>query len=157
MGFWLAHSTQPVYLAQLLELEYWQFGVALACYNVVFSIGLLVWGRVRDRIGSRPVVAIGYLLSGAGYAVMVGIPRFEAVIAGQILVGVGMSGNNLSRLLAVLEYAPGEKIDRYMGLFMTFYGVRALLGGLIGATLMEITGAVAIIWSPPPTCSRSES
>ena len=94
---------------------------------------------------------------------MVGIPRFEAVVAGKILMGAGMSGNNLSRLLAVLEYAPGKRIDRYMGLFMTFYGVRALLGGLIGATFMEvsptgsrfglavaagivITGAVAILW-----------
>jgi hypothetical protein len=38
----------------------------------------------------------------------------------------------------VLEFAPADRVDRYMGLYMTVFGVRVLLGGLISGTLMEL-------------------
>ena len=41
--------------------------------------------------------------------------------------------------MVVLEFAPEDRVDRYMGLYMFFYGVRALLGGLLAGTLMELT------------------
>ena len=64
---------------------------------------------------------------------------FESAILGQTLIGLGQAGIDISRLLVVLDFASAGGVDRYMGLFMTLYGVRVLLGGILGAGIMQLS------------------
>jgi MFS family permease len=86
-----------------------------------------------------PSLVVSWIGVACGLAVIAVSPGYPWLLFGEVLVGVGMAGNELARLLAVLEFAPGERVDRYMGLFMTLFGVRALLGSVMGAFLMELS------------------
>ena len=139
IGYWLAHSAKPVYFATVLGFSYFQNGLAVGVVSVTYCLGLLFWGRLVDRFGPIRSLAVTWILVGAGIALVGLAGRFAWVLAGEVLFGIGMAGNELARLLAVLHFAPGEQVDSYMGLFMTLYGVRALSGGLIGVALMEMS------------------
>ena len=41
----------------------------------------------------------------------------------------------------VLEFAPRHSVDRYMGVYMSVFGLRAIIGGVLSATLMELTAS----------------
>jgi len=94
------------------------------------------------RIISFLVVPLGKRFSAK---TLVGIPKifasllFLTVMANTGPIGSGQSGIDISRLLVVLDFAPAGGVDRYMGLFMTLYGVRVLLGGILGAGIMQMS------------------
>jgi len=138
VGFWLAYTARPVYFSDLLGFEYWQNGVATAAYNAALCLGFLVWGRLLDRFRSLRTMMISWVLVASGILIMVGGMSFEWAIVGQCLSGFGMAANSLAWYPVVLEFAPEGKVDRYMGLYMTAFGLRVLLGGSVGGTLMQL-------------------
>jgi len=137
-GFWLSHAAKPVYFTQVLGFDYWDNGIAIAVYNGVHCLGFLVWGRLLDRFRSIATMTVSWALLGAGALVMAQGLSFEWVLVGQCLSGIGMAGNNLAWYPVVLEFAPEDTIDRYMGFYMTVFGLRVLAGGLISGGLMQL-------------------
>ena len=139
VGFWIAYAAIPVYFADILELSYHQNGTALATFQILFCAGFLLWGSLSDRLGSQAVMALSWSVVGLSLVCMFFGQGFSAAVLGQALFGLGLAGNDITWYMVVLEFAPEDRVDRYMGLYMFFYGVRALLGGLLAGTLMELT------------------
>ena len=50
-----------------------------------------------------------------------------------------LAGNDMTWYPVVLEFAPDHAVDRYMGVYMSVFGFRALLGGVASATMMELS------------------
>lgn len=138
VGFWLTNSAKPVYFKDILGFGYGDNGTAVAAFYATYCLGFLVWGGLLDRFKSLRVMIASWILFGVGTLVMACRPSFGAAIVGQCLAGLGLAGNSLAWYPVVLEFAPADRVDRYMGFYMTVYGARVLLGGLIGATLMEL-------------------
>ncbi len=139
VGYYIAHSAKPVFFARILFFSYWDNGVALAAFNITFCLGLVFWGTVLDRFGALRTMILSWAIMATGFGVMAVGQNYESAILGQALIGLGQSGIDISRLLVVLDFAPAKGVDRYMGLFMTLYGVRALLGGVLGAGIMQLS------------------
>ena len=78
-----------------------------------------------------------WTLLGVGTLVMVCAPSYEWALVGQCLSGFGMAGNSLAWYPVVLEFAPVDKVDRYMGVYMTAFGVRVFVAVLISGALMQ--------------------
>jgi MFS family permease len=137
LGFWLVYASLPVYFASVLRFDYWQNGVTLAAFNAAYCLGFLVWGRVLDRARSVSTMVGSWSLVGVGTLVTAVLPSWPAAIVGQAISGFALAGNDIAWYPAVLEFAPEHRVDRYMSLYMTAVGVRALLGGAVGGALME--------------------
>jgi len=138
VGYWLANCAKPVYFRDILGFGYEENGIAVAAFYGTYCPGFLIWGRLLDRFKSLRIMIASWILFGAGILVMICWPGFEGAIIGQCLAGLGLAGNGLAWYPVVLEFAPVDRVDRYMGLYMTVFGVRVLLGGLISGTLMEL-------------------
>ena len=138
-GYWLVYSAKPVYFEAVLAFDYWQNGLALAFFNGAFCLGFLLSGRLLDRVKSRLIMVMSWILAGLGSAVMLMARKLTVVLLGQVLFGLGMSGNDIAWFTVVLEYAPSKSVDRYMGFYMTVFGARVLSSGLISGALMEVT------------------
>ncbi len=139
IGFWFSYSALPVFFEGGLGFGYLENGIAVAAFNASYCLGFLVGGRFLDRFRSLLTIMLGWSLVGVG-TLMIALGRgFGWVIAGQALAGLGLTGNDIAWYPVVLEFAPSRRIDRYMGFYMTVFGIRALAGGLISGALMELS------------------
>lgn len=137
LGFWLVYASLPVYFASVLSFDYWQNGVTLAGYNAAYCLGFLVWGRVLDRARSVRTMVASWSLVGVATLMTAAVPSWTAALVGQALSGFALAGNDIAWYPVVLEFAPEHRVDRYMSLYMTAVGVRALIGGVLGSVLMN--------------------
>jgi len=138
IGFWLASAARPVYFEKMLGFGYWENGLAIAAANGTYCFAFLAWGRLLDRMRSLLTMVASWALIGAGLVLMTWGRSFEWVIAGQGLFGIGLAGNDIAWFPVVLEFAPEGRVDRYMGFYMTIFGLRVLVGGVVSGTLMQL-------------------
>lgn len=139
IGFWVAYAATPVYLADILRLSYRENGLTIAAYHVAFCAGFAVWGRAVDRHGAQAVMAASWTVIALGLGCMFIWKNFPAAVLGQSLLGVGLGGNDIAWFVVVLEFAPDDRVDRYMGLYLVFFGARAIIGGLFAGALMTLS------------------
>jgi hypothetical protein len=66
-------------------------GFAFASFSIAMTLGRLLGDRVVAKIGSRPVVAMGGLLSAGGIVLATLVPIRALALLGYALVGVGCS------------------------------------------------------------------
>jgi MFS family permease len=115
--------------ADLLTADKRWIGVPVTLNIIASALTAPVAGRLMDRIGRRPVVAIGLglLLVGtilAGISIASGL--LSGFLAAIVLMGIGIACTNLSRSAAADMYPPSR---RAQGL-----GV-VVMGGAVGAVL----------------------
>ncbi len=93
-AFWitLVGTTVPTPLYPLYEME---FGFSSLTVTVVYAlyalgvvVGLLVFGRLSDQIGRRPVILIALLLSVVADAVFLTAVDLAMIIVGRIIAGL---------------------------------------------------------------------
>ena len=138
-GYWLIPASLPVYLHDVLGLGYLENGVAAACFSAMYCLGFLVWGRVLDRVRSVRTMIICWAAVAVGTLVTVLGPSYGLLLAGRLICGFALAGNDMAWYPVVLEFAPRHAVDRYMGVYMTVFGLRAIFGGLLSGAMMEMS------------------
>src|SRR5580704_15129338 len=118
-------------LQQSIGLTEINYGYIVDAFQVAYAIGLLVAGRVVDRIGTR----IGYIiimgiwsLSAMGHALA--NTAFEFGIA-RFFLGIGESGNFPAAIKTVAEWFPQSERSLATGIFNSGANVGAVLAPLI--------------------------
>src|SRR3984957_663209 len=136
----------------LNEISYGQVVVA---FQFAYAIGLLVAGRIVDKIGTR----IGYILimgvwslSAMGHALA--STAFEFGIA-RFCLGIGESGNFPAAIKTVAEWFPQSERSLATGIFNSGTNVGAILAPLIVPWItirygwraaFLATGVFSVIW-----------
>lgn len=93
------------------------FSLAIALQNLIWGFSSPFFGGLADRYGPRKVTMAGGVLYTAGMLAMALAATGEAIIFGQILIGIGLGGAGMSVVLgAVASAAPPEKRSMALGL-----------------------------------------
>ena len=118
-------------LAHTIGLTEISYGYIVDAFQIAYAIGLLVAGRVVDKIGTR----IGYVLimgiwslSAMGHALA--STAFEFGIA-RFFLGIGESGNFPAAIKTVAEWFPQSERSLATGIFNSGANVGAVLAPLI--------------------------
>ena len=121
---------KPTLLASGMMNEI-SYGQVVVAFQVAYALGLLIAGRVVDKIGTR----IGYILimgvwslSAMGHALA--NTAFEFGIA-RFCLGLGESGNFPAALKTVAEWFPQRERSLATGIFNSGTNVGAILAPLI--------------------------
>src|ERR1700744_4493821 len=69
IGFGVCIPVLPLYAEKLHATEFTN-GLLIGVFSLMVMIASPLWGRLSDRIGSRPVLIISTLGSAAGYFIM---------------------------------------------------------------------------------------
>jgi sugar phosphate permease len=74
-------------LRQVFGLSLGQVGLALAALSVGVTVTTVPWGMLTDRIGERPVLAVGLLATAVALAGIAFTHGFAALLAGLLVTG----------------------------------------------------------------------
>ncbi len=118
-------------LAQNIGLTEIAYGYIVDAFQIAYAVGLLVAGRVVDKIGTR----IGYILimgiwSVSAMAHALASTAFEFGVA-RFFLGFGESGNFPAAIKTVAEWFPQNERSLATGIFNSGANVGAVLAPLI--------------------------
>jgi MFS family permease len=105
-------------------------GLMTAVYFLTFAIMQLPLGILLDRFGPRRVQSAMLIVTAAGAMMFASGDRFEVLIVGRALIGLGAAGALIGGLKAIVLCFPKERVPLFNGYFI-------MLGtlGAVAATL----------------------
>jgi MFS family permease len=130
------HSTLPLYINQqgYTPATYGALISINGVMIVLFELGITVWAQ---RFAPRPLIALGYALSGIGLAltgIAHGIPALAATVVvwtlGEMIFAPATSA-------FVANIAPEEYRGRYNGVWVTTWSVGMVFGPTLGTWLFQ--------------------
>lgn len=107
-----------------------QYGYIVTAFQAAYALGLLLVGRIIDRVGTRLGYAISiavWSLSAMGHALANSVGGF---VAARFMLGLGESGNFPAAIKAVAEWFPKRERALATGLFNAGSNVGAVLAPL---------------------------
>ncbi|WP_328415771.1 MFS transporter [Micromonospora sp. NBC_00389] len=137
-AFWitLVGTTVPTPLYPLYEME---FGFSSLTVTVIYAVyalgvvvGLLVFGRLSDQIGRRPVILTALVLSVAADAVFLAAVDLAMLVVGRVLAGLSAALVIGAATAALAELIKDPRHPRRAATVAIF----ANLGGLATGTLL---------------------
>jgi SP family galactose:H+ symporter-like MFS transporter len=95
------------------------------------AFGAAFAGRLADRFGRRPILFVTSLIFMAGAAVSALAPDLTMLLAGRLLVGIGIGGASMLTPLYLAEIAPAKERGALVS-----YNQLALTLGILGSYLI---------------------
>jgi DHA1 family multidrug resistance protein-like MFS transporter len=115
-------------------------GLALGAYALPILLVSLPLGRLSDRIGRRPLLLAGLLLTVAGSIVIAVAPSLPPLVLGRAVQGVGSAASWIAALALVSELAPPERKGESIGYALAANSVGAIAGPALGGILGDAAG-----------------
>jgi AAHS family benzoate transporter-like MFS transporter len=147
MGLLLLYGLST-WLPQLMRKAGYPLGSSLALLmtlNLAAALGSLSGGAVADRVGSKRVVSVLYLLAAAS---LCALPFSHGVVLTYVLVaiaGVGTIGNTMLLGAYITQYYPPHNRATGIGWALGIGRFGAIAGPLIGGVLVQWD--VALEWN----------
>jgi MFS family permease len=139
------HSTFPVHIA-LLGFSSATYGWLLSINGVMivlFELALTAW---TQRMPPRPLIALGYALTGIGVALVGVASRVPALAATVVVWTIGEMIYAPVTATFVTNLAPERYRGRYMGLWHSTWSAGMLLGPMLGSMIYQRNPA-ALWWT----------
>jgi MFS family permease len=136
-----------VAIVDLTGRERWA-GILLAIFNVSAAVSALLVGRMMDRFGRRPGLALGYsLYAAAGLVGMLAVWWGSSwlLLATAIPFGAGLGAGQLGRV-AVADMYPSHLRGRMVGIVIAAGTLGAIFGAPVVAGIEAATGSTVAPW-----------
>jgi MFS family permease len=136
----------------LLPFYATKYGASAATVGVIvsaFSLAQLLmapaWGRVSDRHGRRPVIAVGLVVTALGYATFALAGSVAALLVARLVQGMGGGTIGVVQAYVADVSAPAER-TKSLGWLSAVTSLGAVLGPAIGSVLVRAGGQPLAGW-----------
>jgi MFS family permease len=129
----------PLYAASL-DYGYIVVGVVAAAVGFLPIFFALPVGSLTDRVGVRPMVAIGAATNAIGFLLLVSFPDLVTVLVTQMLAGFSNLLITLSTQTYIGTLGKGRAAERNFGTFTMFASIGQIGGPLIGGLIIGHLG-----------------
>lgn len=146
LGMYAFQSFLSFFPTFLVEYRGLTETTASSVFSLVFvlsAVGLPVAGRVSDRVGRDVTLAVVFLASAAGWAVLVGVPG-RVGLAGAIFLGAGLSWGGVLQA-RFMDHLPSTDRGTGFGLARTGFILLGASGNVVTGTLAEVAGWPAAV------------
>lgn len=132
----ISSGTALVIYQTAFGLNNTEFGIISAALTFCIAIGSILGGSLGDRFGRKPVfsVTMGMLILGA--VLMVFATTFPLLLAGEILMGLGVGADLPVSLATIAEEAP----DDQRGKMLLFSDILWVVGIVVAQGIGAIVG-----------------
>jgi MFS family permease len=129
----------PVYArAQQIPIE--QLAIYFPAYGLVVLVSQLTLGRVSDRFGRRPTVALGCAIAVAGLATSGVAGGLGGLLLGGAMYGVATALTTSSLGAVAMESAPPERMGSAMATYSLGYQLGTSVGGAAWGAIISAVG-----------------
>jgi DHA1 family multidrug resistance protein-like MFS transporter len=138
LGFF---ATIPLVVVQFVDHLGWSAGTvgfALAARLITQQTLSLFGGAAADRFGPKPLLVLGVVVRGIGFAGIGWAGGPLALVAVMILAGLGGAIGDAPRAAAVAHLTDEKKRRKFFGLMAIVGAVGTAIGPLIGVALLPL-------------------
>ncbi len=135
LGFGIVIPILPSYAEAGFGASDVTVGFLVASFSFMQLVFTPVWGRLSDRLGRRPILILGLILTAISYVMFGMAHSLEMLFLSRLLGGVG--GANISAAQAYIsDVTRPEERARGMGLIGAAFGLGFVFGPFIGGALV---------------------
>jgi MFS transporter, DHA1 family, tetracycline resistance protein len=135
LGFGIVIPIIPLYAEAGFGASDLMVGVVVASFSFMQLLFTPLWGRLSDRLGRRPILIFGLVLTVISYVLFGLADSLGTLIFSRLLAGVG--GANISAAQAYIsDVTLPEERARGMGLIGAAFGLGFVFGPFIGGALV---------------------
>ncbi len=112
--------------------------IIIISYVLGFSAGQLVYGRLSDRYGRKPVLMLGLAVFIAGSMVAALSSSFFLLLGARTVEGLGAAAPRVIAIAIVRDLYAGRQMARVMSFAMTVFIIIPVFAPSLGQGLLEI-------------------
>ena len=122
---------QPYLLTEFLGIPENQQGEVsgnLSFWSELVIIAMVgFWGTLSDRVGRRPIMALGYLIMAVGLLFLPRAQSYEALLAARLAFSVGAAAFSVMLVTLIADYISDQSRGKATGLVGFCNGIGALI------------------------------
>lgn len=132
-------------------------GQTLSVYFLAFALGVVVWGRLCDRWGRRPVMLAGLGLYVAATLLALSVSTFNGLLLAQAIAAFGAAVGSVATQTLLRDRFHGAQLGQVFSVMGIALAASPALGLFSGATLVQYAGyrgmlagllvMVAVLWA----------
>lgn len=144
LGLFMIYPVFASYASHLRGATPAMIGIALGAYGLTQGLLQIPYGLVSDRVGRKPVIAIGLLLFAAGSIVAALAHSIVGMTIGRTLQGTGAVGSVV--LATVADVTREEVRTRAMAVVGMTIGLSFAVAIVLGPIFASVIGLAGIFW-----------
>ncbi|WP_285648651.1 MFS transporter [Actinomycetospora sp. NBRC 106375] len=109
------------------------------------GVGMVLGGKVADRVGIKPVVAVAFLAGAASLLVMSARPALGLLFLLMFVAGLGLIGSQVLTNAYIVGHHPPELRGRAIGWALSVGRLGAIAGPLMGAAILS--SGLGVAWN----------
>jgi MFS transporter, DHA1 family, multidrug resistance protein len=139
LGFGMIAPILPLY-ARTFDVSTVMVGLLITSFGVARLFTNLPAGKLADRIGRRPLILTGPLITGIG-ALLAGLaPTFWLLVAARFVQGLGSAMSATASMTVLADVSTPENRGKTMSVFQGSLLLGASIGPAIGGALAGLVG-----------------
>ena len=112
----------------------------LSVYFLAFAVGVVVWGRLCDRIGRRPVMLVGLAIYAVATVIALRVSSFNGLLLAQGLAAFGAAVGSVVTQTLLRDRFKGAELAQVFSLVGIALAASPAIGLFSGASLVEAFG-----------------
>mgnify|MGYP001547575298 CR=1 FL=1 len=105
-----------------------------------FGMGQVIFGPLSDCFGRRPIIFIGFLIFILGCLMSFVSNRFEIMLAGRFIQGIGAAGPRTAIVALIRDRFGGRAMARIMSVIMAIFIFVPAIAPALGQVVLIVAG-----------------
>lgn len=127
-------------IAQGFSVTAEQAAQTLSLYFLAFALGVVVWGRMCDRIGRRPAMLVGLLVYGVASVAALLSHQFETLLAARMLAAFGAAVGSVGTQTMLRDTFAGAELAKVFSVMGIALAISPAIGMMTGSALSSQFG-----------------
>ncbi|SDP29050.1 Predicted arabinose efflux permease, MFS family [Pseudomonas arsenicoxydans] len=127
-------------IGEVFAVDAQQAAQTLSVYFLAFAFGVVVWGRLCDRIGRRPSMLAGLALYAGASVLALNARTFDALLMAQALAALGAAVGSVVTQTLLRDRFKGAELAHVFSIMGIALAASPAIGLFTGASLVHAFG-----------------